>query len=53
MLAFDTEVLCQIDYFHIFRDGVLLKECLALTVTETEEYNIYLIKRHLVSKLQI
>ena len=32
---------------------MLLEECLALAMTKAEEHNVYLVKRHLVSELQI
>ena len=53
VVALDAEILSQIDYLYVLRDGVLLEECLALAMTETEEYHVHLIKWHLVGKLQI
>ena len=53
VVALDAEVLCQVDDFYVLWDGVLLEECLALAVSEAEEYHINLIERHLVGKLQI
>ena len=35
------------------RNDVLLQECLALAVSKAEEYNIHLVKGHLVGKAQI
>ncbi len=52
MATANAEILSQIDYLHISRNSVLLQESLALTVAETEKYNVNLIKRHLVRKLQ-
>ena len=48
-----TEVLSQVDDFYILRHIVLLKESLALAMTEAEENDIYLIERHFGSKLQV
>ena len=48
----DAKVLCQVDNLDILRDGMLFKECLALAVSEAEEYHVHLVKRHLVRKLQ-
>ena len=53
VVALDTEVLSQVDNLHVLRDGVLLEESLALAMTETEEYHIDLVERHLVGKLQV
>ena len=53
VIALDSEVLCQVDNLDVSRDGVLFEECLALAMSETEEYDIHLIKRHLVGKLQV
>jgi len=53
VIALDSEVLCQIDDLDVLGDGVLLEEGLALAMSETEEYDIHLIKRHLIGKLQI
>jgi len=53
MIALNAEILCQVDDLDVLRDGVLLEEGLALAMSETEEYDIHLIKRHLVGKLQI
>ena len=53
VIALDTEVLCEVDNFHIRRDGVLLEKCLALAVTEAEEYDVDLVERHRVGKFQI
>ena len=52
VIALDAEVLCQVYYLHVGWYGVLLEECLALAVTETEEYHVNLVKRHLAGKLQ-
>ena len=53
MITLDAEVLCQVDDFYVLWDGMLLEEGLTLAVTETEEYDVNLIKRHLVGELQI
>ena len=53
VVALDAEVLRQVDNLHVLRNGVLLEECLALAMTEAEEYDVDLVERHLVSKLQI
>ena len=53
MGALDAEVLCQVDDLNVGRDGVLLKERLALAMAEAEEYHVDLVERHLVSKLQV
>ena len=53
MVALDAEVLCQIDNLHVLRDSVLLKECLTLTMSEAEEYDVDLVERHCVSKAQL
>ena len=53
VVALYAEVLSKVDDFYVLRDGVFLEECLALAVSEAEEYHIHLIKRHLVGKLQI
>ena len=53
VVALDAEVLCQVDDFYVLWDGVLFEECLALAVSEAEEYHINLIERHLIGKLQI
>ena len=44
--ALDAEVLGKVDYLHSLRDGMLVEECLALTVAETEEYHINIVERH-------
>ena len=48
-----TEVLCQVDNLHVLWNIVLLKERLALAVTEAEEDDIHLVERHLGGKLQV
>ena len=53
VVAFDAEILCQVDDFYMSRDAVLFEESLALTMAEAEEYNVNLVEGHLVSKLQI
>ena len=53
MIAFDAEILCEIDDLHVLWDGVLLEESLAFTMSETEEHYINLVERHLVGELQI
>ena len=53
MVALDAEVLCEINDLYPFGDGMLLEEGLTLAVTETEEHDVNLIKRHLVGELQI
>ena len=47
------EVLCQVDNLDVGRDGVFLEESLTLAVSEAEEDNVNLVKRHLVGKRQI
>ena len=42
-----TEVLRKVYYLDVGRYVVFLKELTALAVTETEEHNIHLIKRHI------
>ena len=42
-----TEVLREVYYLYVGRYVVFLKELTALAVTETEEHNIHLIKRHI------
>ena len=51
--AFDAEILCQVDDLYPFRDGVFLEEGFTLAVTEAEEHDVNLIKRHLVGELQV
>ena len=48
-----SEVLCKVDYFHIFGYGVLLEECLTLTVAEAEEHYIHLVEWHFGGKRQV
>ena len=50
--AFDAEILCQVDDFHVGGYGMFLEERLALSVTEAEEHHVNLVERHLVGKLQ-
>ena len=53
VVAFDAEILGEVDNLDVCRDGVLLEERLALTMTETEEDNVDLAKWHRVGKFQI
>ena len=53
MVSLDAKVLRQVDNLYSFGDGVLLKECLTLAVSEAEEYDVNLVERHLVGKLQV
>ena len=53
MVAFDAEVLRQVDNLHVLRDGVLLQELLALAVAEAEEDYIHLLEGHLVGKREV
>ena len=53
VVTFDAEILCQVDDLNISRNRVFFQECLALTVTEAEEYHIHLIEGHLVGEFQI
>ena len=52
MVALNAEILCQIDDLDILRDGMFLQEGFTLAVPKAEEYNVDLLKGHLVSKLQ-
>ena len=51
--ALNAEILCQVNDLHVLRNAMLLEECLTLAVAEAEEHHIHLVKRHLVSKLQV
>ena len=53
VITLDAEVLCHIDNLHVFRNGVLLEESLALTMPEAEEHHIHLVERHIGSKTQV
>ena len=50
VVALNAEVLGQIDYLYILRNGVLLQESFALAVTKAEEDDIHLVEGHLGSK---
>ena len=50
VVALDAEILSQVDNLHVGRNRVLLQERLALSMSETEEHHIYLVKRHLCSE---
>ena len=47
------KVLRQVDDLHMLRNGVLLKEGLALPVAEAEEHHVDLVERHLIRKAQL
>ena len=52
VVALDAEVLCQVYYLHVGRDGVFLQESLTLAMTEAEEHHVNLVERHLAGELQ-
>ena len=41
----NTEVLSEVYYLYILRNGMLFKKGFTLSMTEAEEYYIYFIKR--------
>jgi hypothetical protein len=53
MIAFDSEILCQIDNLHMGRNLMLFEKLLALAMSEAEEHDIHLIERQLRSELQV
>ena len=52
VIAFDAEVLGEVDNLHVLWNRMFLEERFALAVTEAEEQNIDLVKGHLVGEAQ-
>ena len=46
VVAFQPEILRQVDNPDMFRDGVFLQELFALSMTEAEKHNIHVVERH-------
>ncbi len=53
VVAFDAEVLRQVDDFHAVGYGVLLEKGLTLAVSEAEEHHIHLVEGHLRGEAQV
>lgn len=53
VVALDAEVLCQVHNLHAGRDVMLLKELLALAMTEAEEYDVNIVERHFARELEV